>query len=95
MDPVLIAALVLLAIAIAFVIQRVVVVHRRQATTGREELIGKTAVTRTPLSPEGQVFFRGERWEAVSESGNIAENVTVIIIKVEDLILHVKKPETK
>ncbi len=94
MDPVLIAVLVLLAIAIAFVVQRVVAVHRRQAATGREELIGKTAITRTPLSPNGQVFFRGERWEAVSESGNIEENQTVIIMKVEDLILYVKKPDT-
>ena len=88
---VLIVFIVMVVAALAFAIQRVVKVHRKQATTGREELIGKKATTNTILSPEGQVLFRGERWEAVSESGNIEANETVTITKLDGLTLHVKK----
>lgn len=95
MTPTLIIVLVLVVLVLAFIIQRVVAVHRKQATTGIEELIGNTATTRTPLTPNGQVMFRGERWEAISESGNIDENKQVIITKVKDLILYVKFPENK
>jgi membrane-bound serine protease (ClpP class) len=95
-NPGLIAVVtILIAGFFIFVVQRVVKVHRKQATTGREELLGKTVITRTALTPEGQVFFRGERWEAVSESGNIEANETVTISKVEGLTLHVKKLENK
>ncbi|MBN1366784.1 MAG: serine protease [Dehalococcoidales bacterium] len=93
MTATIIVIIVLVVLALAFVIERVVAAHRRQVTTGREELIGKTATTRTPLTPTGQVFFRGERWEAISESGNIEENQTVTIIKVKDLVLYVVKPD--
>jgi membrane-bound serine protease (ClpP class) len=79
-SPWLIAVVtILIAGFFIFVIQRVVKVHRKRATTGREELIGKTATTRTALTPEGQVFYRGERWEAISESGNIEANQKVTI----------------
>ena len=91
-NPGLIAIVtILIAGFFVFVVQRVVKVHRKQATTGREELIGKTAVTRTALTPEGQVFLKGERWEAISELGNIESNETVTITKVDGLTLHVKK----
>ncbi len=91
----LIVILVIVVLALAFVIERIVTVHRRQATTGREELIGKTVTTRTPLTPRGQVMFRGERWEAVSESGDIEEEKQLIITGVKDLVLYVKMPENK
>jgi membrane-bound ClpP family serine protease len=86
--------IVLVVLALAFVIERVVAVHRKQVTTGREDLLGKKATTRTALTPTGQVFYRGERWEAISESGNIEENETVIITKLKDLILYVKKSDS-
>jgi membrane-bound serine protease (ClpP class) len=92
---VLIVFIVIVVAALAFAIQRVVKVHRKQATTGREELLGKKAIAHTALTPEGQVFFRGERWEAVSESGNIEANEKVTISKVDGLTLHVKKLENK
>lgn len=91
MNPVLIVFIILVIAALAFAIERVVRVHLRQATTGREELIGKLATTRTDLSPKGQIVFRGERWEAISESGNIEADETVTITKIDGLILHVKK----
>jgi len=95
-NPWLIAIVVIIIAGFfVFVVQRVVKVHRKQATTGREELIGKTAVARTTLTPGGQVFFRGERWEARSESGNIEINEPVTITRIDGLVLYVKKTENK
>jgi len=94
-DPWLIAVVVIvIAGFFAFVIQRIVRIHRRQATTGWEELIGKTAVVRAALAPEGEVFFKGELWTAVSEKGRVKPGEEVIINKVDGLTLYVtKKPK--
>jgi membrane-bound serine protease (ClpP class) len=91
-DPWLIATIVIIVVAFfAFVIQRVIRVHRRQAYTGREELIGKTAIVKVALEPEGMVLFKGERWTAISEKGRVKPGEEVIITKVEGLKLYVTK----
>jgi membrane-bound serine protease (ClpP class) len=77
----------------AFIINRVIRAHRRQASTGREELTGKTAIVKTTLEPEGMVLFKGERWTAVSESGRVEPGETVIITKVDGLTLYVSKKQ--
>jgi len=80
---------------LAFIISRVVVVSRRQASTGREELVGKLAVVKAVLDPEGIVLFRGERWTAISEKGRVEPGETVVIDKVDSLILYVTKKESE
>jgi len=80
-----------IAALFAFVITRIVRAHRRQARTGREELMGKTAVVKVALDPEGTVFLKGERWTAVSEVGRVEPGKVVIITKVDGLTLYVKK----
>jgi len=91
-DPWLIAVVaILIAAFFAFVIQRVVRIYRRQATTGREELVGKTAVVKVALEPEGMVLFKGERWAAISEKGKVKPGETVIITRVDGLKLYVTK----
>ena len=91
-NPWLIATVtILIAALFAFVVSRTVRAHRRQATTGREELLGKSAVVKAALDPEGIVLYRGENWTAVSETGRVQPGEVVIINKVEGLILHVKK----
>jgi len=91
-DPWLIAVVVILVAGFfAFVIQRVVRTYRRQAYTGREELVGKTAVVQVALNPEGIVLFKGERWTAVSEKGGVKPGEEVIINKVDGLKLYVNK----
>ncbi|MCX7912426.1 MAG: hypothetical protein N2506_05645, partial [Dehalococcoidales bacterium] len=84
----------LLALGVGFITWRAVQVHRRQAVTGREELIGKTAVVKATLNPQGTVFYRGEYWTAVSEDGEIRPGEEVIIKGIDGLTLHVsrKKP---
>lgn len=91
-NPWLIATVVIIITALfAFVINRVVGAHRRQAKTGREELVGKTAIVKQALEPEGTIFFKGERWTAISEKGRVKPGEEVIITKVDGLILHVTK----
>ena len=97
-DPWLIAVVTILVVAVfAFVISRVVQAHRRQAATGREELVGKTAVVKTALEPEGIVLFKGERWTAISEKGRVKPGEEVTITKVDGLKLYVtrKSPRSK
>ena len=77
--------------ALAFIISRVVAVHRRQASTGWEELIGKSALVKATLEPEGIVLFKGERWTAISEEGPVEPGEEVIINKVDSLKLYVSK----
>jgi membrane-bound serine protease (ClpP class) len=95
-DPWLIATVVILVAAFfAFVIQRVIRVHRRQAFSGKEELVGKTAVVKVALEPEGMVLFKGELWTAVSEKGRVKPGEEVIITRVEGLKLYVTKKEKR
>ncbi|MGD0779648.1 MAG: nodulation protein NfeD [Dehalococcoidales bacterium] len=76
---------------LTFIIQRTISVHRKQAYTGREELIGKTAVVKVALNPEGTVFYKGERWTAISQSGELKVGEEVIINRVDGLVLYVVK----
>jgi len=93
-DPWLIATVtIVIAGALAFVLNRAISAHRRQAKTGREELIGKTAMVKVSLNPEGTVFFKGERWSAISEDGEIKPGEEVIIKKVDGLTLHVGRKQ--
>jgi membrane-bound serine protease (ClpP class) len=95
-SPWLIAVVCILVTGgLTFVIQRYISVHRKQAYTGREELIGKTATVKVALNPEGAVFYKGERWTAISERGEIPVGADVIIKRVDGLVLYVvKKPKT-
>ena len=78
---------------LTFIITRVVVSHRRQPTTGREELVGKTALVKAALDPEGMVLFKGERWIAVSGEGRVEPGEEVVITKVDSLKLYVTKTQ--
>jgi membrane-bound serine protease (ClpP class) len=93
-DPWLIATVtIILAAAFAFIVNRAIVAHRKQAKTGREELIGKTAVVRVALNPEGTVFLKGERWTAIAEEGPVGVGEEVVINKIDGLTLYVGKKQ--
>jgi membrane-bound serine protease (ClpP class) len=87
----IIAVSVIIAAFLVFVVNRVIAAHRRQASTGREELPGKTAVARTALDPEGTVFVEGELWSAVLDEGRAAPKEEVIIQRQDGLKLYVTK----
>jgi len=78
---------------VALVINRGIRAHRRQASAGREDLVGKTAEVKIALKPKGVVSIQGERWTAISETGRVAPEEEVIITKVDGLKLYVIKKE--
>ena len=50
-------------------------------------------MVKVALEPEGTIFFKGERWTAISEKGRVEPGEEVIITKVDGLILYVTKKE--
>ena len=95
-NPWLIATMVIIiTVVFVFVISRIIRAHRRQASTGREELVGKTAVVKEALDPEGTVLLKGERWTAISEKGRVKPGEEVIVTKVDGLMLRVTKKTIK
>jgi membrane-bound serine protease (ClpP class) len=88
----LVIPLIVVVLALmAFIIWRIINTYRRKAVTGKEDLLGQTAEVREPLDPEGTVFYQGEYWNAISNSGKIDRGEEVIIEKVDGLVLTVTK----
>jgi len=95
-NPWLLAGIAItIALVFVFVISHVIRAHRRQAYTGREELIGKTAVVKVALNPEGTVLFKGERWTAEVDEGRVRPGEEVVITKYDSLKLYVTKKQKK
>jgi len=91
----LIAVVTILIVGgMGFIIWRAIKIHRKQATTGREELIGKTATVKEALNPQGMVFFKGEHWTAISENGEIKVGEEVIIQRLDGLTLYVTRKKS-
>jgi len=91
-DPWLIATVTIMITGLfAIVINRSINAHRKQAKTGREELISKTALVKVALDMEGTVFYKGELWAAVSDTGRIEPGEEVIITRIDGLTLYVTK----
>jgi membrane-bound serine protease (ClpP class) len=76
---------------LAIVIYYVVRAHRRQATTGREELPGKAAIVKVALEPEGTVLHEGELWTAILDEGKAKPGEEVIITRFDGMKLYVTK----
>ena len=64
---------------------------RRRPVTGSEGMIGRFAVARSVLEPEGQVQMDGEIWHAVSEGGAIPAGEKVRVMAVDGLTLKVSR----
>lgn len=62
-------------------------------TTDLKDLLGQTGTVLTPLRPVGMCDFAGLRLECVAESGYIARDVKVKVIKVESTQLTVREME--
>ncbi|MDZ7289051.1 MAG: nodulation protein NfeD [candidate division KSB1 bacterium] len=74
----------------AFAIGLVVKAHRKQATTGREGMIGEIGTALTNLDPEGRVQVHGEIWQARSDEP-IDKGQTVRVLAISGLHLKVEK----
>ena len=89
--PWLIAGGIIIAVLTVFVVIWGVRAHQGQVSAGREELVGKTATVVIALEPKGVVFIQGERWTAISDSGQVEPEDEVVITRVEGLKLYVTK----
>jgi membrane-bound serine protease (ClpP class) len=67
---------------------------RRRPVTGSEGMIGLVGVTKTALTPRGQVAIRGELWEAMSEEP-VEAGGAVEVTAIEGLTLRVKSTPEK
>ena len=76
---------------IGFVIYAIVTGQRRKISAGVEEMIGKEAVARTSLNPQGTVLAEGELWTAIAEGSTIEPGEEVIITKADGLRLWVTR----
>ncbi len=83
-------------LTVAFVSMAVGLARMRKmrSTTGTEALVGRMAVARTPLTPDGMVFIEGERWKAEMESGSASEGEQVRVVSTNGLMLRVRKENT-
>ncbi|MFC1941762.1 nodulation protein NfeD [Chloroflexota bacterium] len=91
-DPWLIATVtIIIAGSFAFIVSRAISIHHKQAKTGWEDLIGKTAIVKATLNPEGTIFIKGERWAAISEEGTVKAGEEVVIKKIDGLTLYITK----
>ena len=91
-DPWLIAPVVLIVTAVfILIIVAIMRAHRLRVNTGREGLVGQTAVVRAPLEPKGTVFIEGETWNAWLDTGRAERGEEVIVTQVEGLQLRVIK----
>ena len=80
---------------VTFIIYHAIRAHRRQPTTGREELTGKKAVVKAALEPEGTVLHQGELWTAVLDKGQAEPGEEVIITRFDGLKLYVTKKQKR
>ena len=65
--------------------------HQGQVSSGKEELIGKTAEVLTVMEPKGEVLIQGERWKAILSEGHADPGEEVTITRVDGLKLRVSK----
>jgi membrane-bound ClpP family serine protease len=50
-------------------------------------------MVKVALNPEGTVFFKGEHWTAISESGEVKAGEEVVIKRIDGLTLYVIKKQ--
>jgi membrane-bound serine protease (ClpP class) len=83
---------VVAASALLFIVTLTVAIRaqRSRVDTGREGLIGLTGEARTDIGDKGQIFVRGEYWNAWSDEP-VAKGEKVTVVAVEGLRLKVKK----
>ncbi|TFH36783.1 MAG: nodulation protein NfeD [Dehalococcoidia bacterium] len=74
-----------------FILGAIIRGQRREKATGREGMIGKTALAKTPLSPRGTVLAEGELWSALAEGDAVAPGEEVTILAVDRMVLRVRR----
>jgi membrane-bound serine protease (ClpP class) len=77
------------ALIATFLMSLAIKARAGKVLTGNEGMVDQIGVARTVLAPAGQVFVRGEYWDAVSPA-RIDEGERVRVARVDGLMLHVE-----
>ena len=88
-----ILGIIVIVAFIVLTVNRGILAHRGAVSAGKEDLIGKTALVKVALDPEGIVLFKGERWTAISETDRVEPGEEVTINRVDSLRLYVAKKQ--
>jgi len=75
----------------AFAVSKALLAQKKRAATGREALVGKTAIVRAELNPDGMVLLTGELWQARAEEWPIPAGTTVEVIGMDGFVVLVRK----
>lgn len=67
--------------------------QRRKPAIGKEDLLGRVAIARTPLAPNGTVLLEGELWTAQAEDEPVPDGAEVVVDRIEGLKLFVRRRE--
>lgn len=87
----IISTSVLMALLLAVLVVAVVRGQKLPVITGKEMLLGATALAKSELNPKGTVFVAGETWNAILLEGKIEPGEEVVIVGVEGLLLKVRR----
>jgi membrane-bound serine protease (ClpP class) len=66
-------------------------VRLQPPSMGKETMVGRLAVAKSPLTPNGFVFMDGANWTAEAEDGNIDTGDKVVVTEIRGLRLKVRK----
>ncbi len=69
--------------------------RRMPAALGVQTMVGRRAIARSDLDPQGFVFIEGERWRAVAEDGPVRQGEAVIVTAVKGLTLTVRRRQSE
>jgi membrane-bound serine protease (ClpP class) len=79
------------ALFVGFLVWAAVRGQRRKVVTGKEGIIGETALVKVALEPQGMVLVEGELWKAVLDEGSAPAGEEVTVKKIVDLKLYVTR----
>jgi membrane-bound serine protease (ClpP class) len=82
-----------LAVAVGFLLQRVIAAHRERPSTGSDGLVGEIGEVRGVAGSTCTVLVHGEYWRARSPSRPVSEGVAVRVTGVEGMTLFVEPVE--
>ena len=89
---IIIPAVVAVSAITIFFITKAIETHRSKIKTGKEGLIGETAVALDDFDKKGKVFCHGEIWAAYNiNADTIKKDQEVTVVRVEGLRLYIKR----
>ncbi len=90
-DYVIAISIAVIVVFVGFFVRRIALSLRAKKYTGAESLIGKSAIVKKDLTPNGVVSVEGIQWRARSEDGStIRKGEKAEVVSREELVLVVR-----